>query len=102
MIQLCLKVVFLDPRMELDLLDLHLVLLLATLPLLLAFLVLVLAVVHDPANHRIGIGSDLYQVQPGLLGTPDRLVKADDTGVFLGFRYNSYLAASKAPVIGAN
>src|SRR5204862_901891 len=62
----------------LDLLGLDRRRLLALLLLLLGFLVLVLAVIHDPADRRKRARRDLDQIEPLFLGEPQRLVRRHD------------------------
>src|SRR5690606_9565306 len=66
--QLDLVVAFVRGRAELDFLDLDLLLLLLRRVGLLLLLEAVLAVVHDAADGRVGVGLDLDQIQTGLLG----------------------------------
>src|SRR5437763_9154456 len=68
-----------DLRPELDLLDLDLALVLAGLFRLLLLLVLVLAVVHDLRDRRVGLGSDLDEVEVLGVGMLARLVGGLDT-----------------------
>ena len=63
-----LVVARIDLGAELHLLDLDLGLVLARLLGLDRLLVLVLAVIHDAANGRIGVGSDLYQIETLVFG----------------------------------
>ena len=63
-----LVVARIDLGAELHLLDLDLGLVLARLLGLDRLLVLVLAVIHDAANGRLGIGSDLDQIETLILG----------------------------------
>ena len=51
------------------------------LPLFL--LILELAVIHDPADGGIGIGRDLDQVQPQLLGVPPGLLEFEDADLLV-------------------
>ena len=63
-----LVVVLVDLRPELDFLDLDHLLVLLRLARPLLLLVLILAVVHDPADRRHGGGRDLHEVEALLLG----------------------------------
>lgn len=58
------EVMLLDSRSELDLLQLHPVLLLASVPGFALLLVTKLAVIHDPADGWPREGSYLYKVEP--------------------------------------
>src|SRR5205807_8227652 len=66
-------------RPELDLLDLDLALVLAGLFRLLFLLVLVLAVVHDLGNRRVGLGSHLDEVEVLAVGVVACLVRGLDS-----------------------
>ena len=78
MLHLEVHVVALGLGAELDLFDLDRRRVLAGLLLLLGLLVLVLAVIHDPAHRREGARRDLDEIQALLLGDPDRLVGRQD------------------------
>src|SRR5204862_7692162 len=65
-------------RAELDLLGLHRRRALTRLLLLLRLLVLVLAVIHDPADGRERARRDLDEVEPLLLGEAKRFVRRHD------------------------
>jgi hypothetical protein len=56
-----------------DLLDLDHFLMLLSLVSLLVQLVKVFAVIHDPANRRLGSGRDLYEIHVFFLGQLDRI-----------------------------
>ena len=71
-------VVLRDLRPELDLPDVDLLLVLARGLLLLDLLVLVLRVVQDAADGRLGVGRDLDQVEVALLRLAQGLVGAHD------------------------
>src|SRR5215471_18317342 len=68
-----------DLRPELDLLDLDLALVLAGLLRLLFLLVLVLAVVHDLGDGRVGLGGDLDEIEVLAVGVLARLVRGLDS-----------------------
>jgi hypothetical protein len=70
--------VVVDHRADLDLLDLDHFLLLARLVRLFLLLVFILAVVEDLAHGRIGVGRNLDEIEPGLLGALERLADGDD------------------------
>jgi hypothetical protein len=40
--------------------------------------------IHDTADGRLGIGSDLDKIQSEGAGSPDRLVQAHDAELFIG------------------
>ena len=65
-------------RPELDFLDLSLLLLAARRLSLLALLKLELAVIHQSANRRIGVGGHLDHVEPPFLALRKRLFSRDD------------------------
>src|SRR5215208_4741038 len=67
-----------DLRPELDLPDVDLLLVLARGLLLLGLLVLVLRVVQDTADGRLGLGGDFHQVQLAALGVPEGLSRLHD------------------------
>ena len=71
------EVVLVDLGAHLDLLEGLDLLLLSGVLLLLLELVAILAVIHDPANGRLGQGGDLHQVQHPILGHPDGLSRID-------------------------
>ena len=71
-------VVRVDLGAELDLLQAGPRLLLAGLLLADVALVLVLAVVHDPAHGRIGLRRDFDEVQVQITGLTERLAGVDD------------------------
>src|SRR6266700_2327295 len=68
-----------DLRPELDLLHLDLALVLAGLLRLLLLLVLVLPVVHDLGDGRVGLGCDLDEVEVLAVGVVARLVRGLDS-----------------------
>src|SRR5690606_17694437 len=51
--------------------------------LFLGLLVLELAVVHDLADRRAGVGGDLDEVEPGLVGQAHRLGRLDDADLLV-------------------
>ena len=71
-------VVRIDLGAELDLLQAGAGLLLAGFLLLDVPFVLVLPVVHDPGHGRVGLRSDLDEVQIEILGLTERLAGLDD------------------------
>ena len=71
-------VVVRDLRAQLDLADVDLLLVLASLLCLLLLLVLVLRVVEEARYGRPGLGSDLDQVEIALLRHLERLLGVDD------------------------
>jgi hypothetical protein len=73
-----LVVVAVDLRPELDLLDLDPSLLLAGLFLPHPPLVLVLAVIHDPADGGVGLWGHLHEVQVRRVGPVERVLHGDD------------------------
>jgi hypothetical protein len=73
--------VVVDHRPELDLLDLDDLLFLAGLGLLLLLLEPVLAVIQDLADRRRGVGRDLNQVEPDLLGLGQRVCDRESAEV---------------------
>jgi hypothetical protein len=70
-------VVIVDGRAHLDLLDLDDLLFLAGLGSLLLLLVFVLAVVHQLADGRLGVGRDFDDVESFFLAQCERLIQAD-------------------------
>src|SRR5262245_42198890 len=78
MLHLEVHVVLLGLGAELDLLGLYLGSALGLLLLLLRLLVLVLAVIHDPADRREGARRDLDEVEPLLLGESQGVVRRHD------------------------
>src|SRR3954469_3929620 len=72
-------VVHADLRPELDLLDLDLALVLAGLFRLLFLFVLVLAVVHDLGDRRVGLGCDLDEIEVLAVGVLARIVRGLDS-----------------------
>ena len=76
--QLHLIVVLVDVGVEFDFLDDGLVLVLLRLLLAPVLLVFELAVIHDAANGRGGVGVDFDQVESGVVGEPERLAGGDD------------------------
>ena len=80
--QLHVEIPDVDTGRHADLLDLHHVLVLAGLLLTLALLEPVLSVVHQLAHGGIGLGGDLDQVQPLLVGDAQGLLRGHDTHLF--------------------
>ena len=76
--QLDLVIVILDRWADLDFLDLDDLLFLAGLVGLLLLLVLELAVVHDLADRRFGIGRDFDDVEADILRARDRFADGDN------------------------
>ena len=76
--QLDLIVAIVGARPELDLLDLGLLLLAARGLSLLALLELELAVIHQPANGRVGVGGHLDDVEAPFLCFRQRFFHGDD------------------------
>ena len=76
-----LVVVVVDHRAELDLLDLDDLLLLAGFGLLLLLLEPILAVIQDLADRRRGVGRNLDQIEPGLLGLGQCVCDGDSSEV---------------------
>jgi hypothetical protein len=76
--------VLLGPRPELDLLHHHHHLGLLGLALLLLLRVLELPVVHDLADGWLGERADLDEVEPVLLGHPQRLLDRQDAELLTG------------------
>ena len=72
-------VVGVDLRPELDLLDLDPRLLLTRLLLADVPLVLELAVIHDPADRRLGLRGDLDQIEIEILGALERVLDLHDS-----------------------
>ncbi len=87
--QLHLVVVLVGAGPELHFLDLDLLLLELGLVLLLALLVLELAVIHDPAYRRLGLGGDLHQIEIRFLGLGQGFPQADDTQLLALHTYQS-------------
>src|SRR5262249_4056737 len=77
-------VVRVDVRPHLDLLDLDGALLLARLGGLLLRLILVLAVVEDLANRRLGVGRDLDEIEARLYRTREPLRRGDHADIMAG------------------
>ena len=75
------RIVLVGVRPELDLLDVDQFLLLAGVVGLLALLIEELAVVHDPADGRGGVGRDLHQVEIQRLRPFLRLLEGEDAGL---------------------
>src|SRR5579885_2128018 len=86
---------------ELDFLDHDLLLMLLSLAFLFFLLVEELAVVHDPANGRIGCGRDLYQVQVFLAGHLERFEGRQDADL-IAFVVNHPDFAGTYAVVGAD
>src|SRR5690606_34514181 len=89
--KLDLVVTLVGPGAELHLLDLDDLLLRPRLVRSLLFLVLELAVVHDPADRRIGVRRDLHQVQTGFLGHAQGLARRDDADLLVVHSRQPYL-----------
>ncbi len=73
-----LEVMGIDLRPELDLLHLDLMLFLLRLPRLAGLLVLEFPVVHDPADGRPRLGSDLDEIQPPFPRVGQRFLNRED------------------------
>jgi hypothetical protein len=89
--QLDLVIAFVGRGTELDFLDLDDLLLGTGLGLTLLFLVLELAVVHQAADGRFGIGRDFHQIHVILLGKPERVGDLDDAELFPIQTYQTHL-----------
>ena len=90
------EVVLVGLGSELDLFELLRLLVALGLALALGGLVLELAVVHDLADWRHGLGIDLYQLQTLFVGPRDRVVGGEDTELrAVGVDY-SYVATTDA------
>lgn len=77
--QLDLIVIVISRRPEFHFLDLNLLLLQLGFVLLLAFLVLVFAVIHDPTNRRLRLRRDFHQVQLSFFSLHQRFTQTDNT-----------------------
>ncbi len=71
--QLNLVITFFRSRPEFDFLNLHLALLLTLIVQLLLLLKSELAIIHQTADRRFGIGYQFYEIQLGLFGELFRL-----------------------------
>ena len=71
-----------DIRTHLDLFDVHRLLVLARFGGFLLGLILVLAIVHDLGDRRLGSGRHLNQIKTGLVGHFLRAVGRDDAYIF--------------------
>ena len=79
MTDLDLQVVYVNARGQADLLDLYHALILARFLLALGLLKAELAVIHNAANRRLRLGSDLDQIHASLNGDIKRLFCGYDT-----------------------
>ena len=77
--QLDLVIVFVSAWTKLDLLDLNLLLLELLLVLSLLFLVFEFAVIHDSANGRLSVRTDLDQIHSGFKGQVQGILDGGDT-----------------------
>ena len=93
-----LEVVVVDLRPNADLFQLDDVLVTARLALLAALLVPVLAVIHQPADRRHGIGRYLNQVKPALARHLERIKGRNDANLLALFVNESNLANADALV----
>ena len=78
-------VVIVDARAHLDLFDLDDLLTLAGLGGFLLLLVLEFAIVEDLADGRLGVGRNLHEIEPGLLGTLHGVETAHNADILIGF-----------------
>lgn len=101
MLELRLVVMIVRLGTELDFLDLNYGLVLFRLLLALFLLILELAVIHDLANGRIGIGSDLDKVKTFFLGNTKSFASVQNAQLFTVVVNNPYLRNSD-PFVASN
>jgi hypothetical protein len=75
-------------------------LVLAGLALLLGLRILILAVVQDAANRRVGVRGDLYKIEVGLTSDIKRLGDRHDAQAFAVFSYEQGFASPNV-LVGA-
>lgn len=77
------QIVFVDLGPKAHFFELAVLAVAASFLLFLLLLILPLAVVHDPADGRLGTAGDFYQVQLGVAGTALGVFQVDDADLFV-------------------
>src|SRR5688572_22821337 len=96
-----LVIVIVSSRSKLHFLNRYRYLLLLRFVCLLLRFVLILSKIDDPANRRIGVRSDLYQVQPFFPGGTHGIAHVHHTQLFSFFANHAYLRHANS-LIDAN
>ena len=88
------EVMIVDLQSEADFLQLRVRLIAASIAGLLGGFVLVLAVIHELCDGRLGVRRNLNQVEPGLFGQTQRVLDSDDADLFTSGSHEANLGDS--------